>query len=96
MLVLTRRPNQTIWLSNGVEVKVVDTGTCDRNIRLGIEAPHDVIVLRGELLKPAQETDNSTDADERTLIRAIAKLQDRLEQIRRNRAAAPAPVVSAR
>jgi carbon storage regulator len=49
MLVLTRTVGQTIVLSNGVTVKVVDVR--GRSVRLGIDCPDDVDVDRGELLE---------------------------------------------
>jgi carbon storage regulator len=47
MLVLSRRPNERIMLGNSIVVTVVKV-TGDR-VRLGIEAPSDVVVLRSEL-----------------------------------------------
>ena len=47
MLVLARKPGQAITLSNGTRIVVLkSTGKC---IRLGIEAPQEVTVLREEL-----------------------------------------------
>ena len=49
MLVLTRRPNETIVLpASGVTVRVLSART--NAVRIGIEAPPDVQVLREELL----------------------------------------------
>ncbi len=47
MLVLSRRESQQIKLGDSIVVTVVRVGG-DR-VRLGIEAPSDVLVLRGEL-----------------------------------------------
>ena len=47
MLVLSRRENERIRLGDSIVVTVVKVGG-DR-VRLGIEAPSDVLVLRGEL-----------------------------------------------
>ena len=47
MLVLSRRENERIKLGNSIVVTVVRV-TGDR-VRIGIEAPPDVIVLREEL-----------------------------------------------
>jgi carbon storage regulator CsrA len=48
MLVLTRRPNETIVLpASGVTVRVLSART--NAVRIGIEAPPDVTVLRGEV-----------------------------------------------
>jgi len=47
MLVLSRRKNERIRLGHSIVVTVVKVaGDC---VRLGIEAPADVLVLRGEL-----------------------------------------------
>ncbi len=47
MLVLTRRQGESVRIGNDVVVKVlgVDRG----KVRVGIEAPKDVLVLRSEL-----------------------------------------------
>jgi carbon storage regulator len=47
MLVLSRRESERIRLGNSIVVTVVKVAG-DR-VRLGIEAPADVLVLRGEL-----------------------------------------------
>ena len=47
MLVLSRRESQRIKLGDSIVVTVVKVAG-DR-VRLGIEAPSDVLVLRGEL-----------------------------------------------
>jgi carbon storage regulator len=53
MLVLSRRETERIKLGDSIVVTVVKVGG-DR-VRLGIEAPADVLVLRGELeSRPAQ------------------------------------------
>lgn len=47
MLVLTRKPGQTVQIGNDVTVTILEV-TGDR-VRLGIAAPADVTILRGEL-----------------------------------------------
>lgn len=47
MLVLTRKPGQRILFSNGVVITVCQTKS--GSVRLGIEAPKDVKILRDEL-----------------------------------------------
>lgn len=55
MLVLTRKANETIKIGDGIVLKVICTGT--KSVRIGIEAPGDVRILRGELQEypPANE-----------------------------------------
>jgi len=57
MLVLTRKPAETIQIGENIVIKVIRTGS--GSVKLGVEAPQDVRVLRGELLtagKPAPVT----------------------------------------
>jgi carbon storage regulator len=54
MLVLSRRESERIRLGNSIVVTVVKVAG-DR-VRLGIEAPADVLVLRGELQQHETET----------------------------------------
>lgn len=48
MLILGRRPGDTLVIDGGIKIVVLQ---CDRNgVRLGIEAPSDVTILRGEIV----------------------------------------------
>lgn len=47
MLVLTRKQGEMIRIGDGIVVKVISTGR--GKAKIGIEAPGDVRVLRGEL-----------------------------------------------
>ena len=47
MLVLTRKSGQELVLNGQIRIRVLGTRT--GSVRLGIEAPDDVIVMRGEL-----------------------------------------------
>ena len=47
MLVLTRKSNERILIGDNVVVTVLRTGPC--SIKVGIEAPKDVKILRGEI-----------------------------------------------
>jgi carbon storage regulator len=48
MLVLSRKLNETIIIGEDIRITVVGTG--GNHVRLGIEAPGDVKVMREELL----------------------------------------------
>lgn len=48
MLVLTRKKNEMIQIGNDIVVKVISTGR--GKVKLGIEAPANVRVLRSELV----------------------------------------------
>lgn len=47
MLVITRKQSEMIQIGDGIIVKVVQTGR--GNIKIGIDAPSHVRVLRGEM-----------------------------------------------
>lgn len=48
MLVLTRRLGETIFIGPDIAIKVVDIE--QGKVRLGIEAPRDVKIVRNELI----------------------------------------------
>ena len=47
MLVLSRKPGESVFIGNNIEVKVVSISK-DR-VKLGFEAPKDIALIRGEL-----------------------------------------------
>lgn len=52
MLVLTRKNDESIQIGDNITVKIIQA---DRNkVRIGIEAPQEVRVLRSELRGPRQ------------------------------------------
>ena len=60
MLVLSRKKNETIVLDGNIEIEVLQVK--GNSVRLGIKAPREVRVLRGEL-KPFGMADENDDAD---------------------------------
>ena len=48
MLVLTRKAAETILIGDNIVIKVIKTGR--GTVKIGIEAPEDVRVMRGELV----------------------------------------------
>ena len=53
MLVLTRKQDEMIQIGDSIVIKVIATGR--GKVKLGIEAPSDIRVLRGELSPLAQQ-----------------------------------------
>ena len=53
MLVLSRKNEEEIYIGD-IMIKVVEISK--NNIRLGIDAPKDVAILRGELKKSIEDT----------------------------------------
>ena len=62
MLVLSRRVGDSILLDGGIRIVVV---SCDRgSVRLGIEAPPEVGIVRGELAIAIAEENQRANAGE--------------------------------
>lgn len=59
MLVLTRKPNQSIQIGENITVNIVKVR--GNTIQIGIEAPKDIAIVRTELLE--REENASRDAD---------------------------------
>jgi len=65
MLVLVRKKEQTIHVVEaGIVIKILAVG--GKKVKIGVEAPRELKVVRGELLgtlnKAAEETQNSSDS----------------------------------
>lgn len=60
MLILSRRPGDSILIGDGIRVVVV---SCDRRgVRLGIEAPAEVSILRGEIVSQIADENRRANA----------------------------------
>jgi len=53
MLVLTRKTSETIHIGDNISLTVIQTN--GNSVRIGIDAPRDVTILRGELQNEFQE-----------------------------------------
>ena len=62
MLILGRRPGESILIDGGIRVVVL---ACDRGgVRLGIEAPSAVGILRGEIAQAVADANRGAAASE--------------------------------
>ena len=59
MLVLDRKIKEGFWIDNRIFVKVLSVGR--RRVKLGIDAPSDISVVREELLERSAESPNGRD-----------------------------------
>ena len=60
MLILGRKPGDSILIGDGIRLVVL---ACDRRgVRLGIEAPADVTILRGEIVNDIVEENKRAGA----------------------------------
>lgn len=72
MLVLTRKKGQSIIVNGNIEIHIVTLD--DDKVKIGIEAPSDVVVLRKELIDEV-EASNRGAIIQRTNLDALKKLK---------------------
>lgn len=58
MLILTRRPGESIQVGENIEISILEIR--GNQVRLGINAPSDVLVLRSELADITRNTDGAS------------------------------------
>ncbi|MBI4530913.1 MAG: carbon storage regulator CsrA [Candidatus Latescibacteria bacterium] len=76
MLVLTRKIGETIAIGNNITVRVVEIE--GRHVRLGIEAPTDISVHRGEVYERIMRENIAASKAEREEVGVFIKAwQDR-------------------
>lgn len=51
MLILTRRPTQTVTIGSDITVTILEIW--GRQVRIGVNAPRDIAVLREEIVEKA-------------------------------------------
>ncbi|MHC8517596.1 carbon storage regulator CsrA [Sporosarcina sp. ITBMC105] len=56
MLVLSRKTNETIKIGHNIELRILEVK--GDTVRIGIEAPKNIDILRGELVQTITETNN--------------------------------------
>jgi carbon storage regulator len=81
MLVLTRKPGQSIMIGDGVEVQVLSVA--GEKVRLGITAPRDVSIFRNEVYERIEHetsTGGDDDDDDGGANEAVANALERLSQ----------------
>lgn len=83
MLVLTRKPGQSIMIGDGVEVQVLSVA--GEKVRLGITAPRDVSIFRNEVYdriesENQQSAGENNEGDDGGANAAVADALQRLSQ----------------
>jgi carbon storage regulator len=79
MLVLTRKPGQSIMIGDGVEVQVLSVA--GEKVRLGITAPRDVSIFRNEVYDRIEsENSGGDDGDDGGANDAVANALQRLSR----------------
>jgi len=77
MLVLTRKPGQSIMIGDGVEVQVLSVA--GEKVRLGITAPRDVSIFRNEVYERIESESSRGEEDVDAGTNAV--VEDALERL---------------
>ena len=60
MLILSRRPGDSILIGDGIRIVVIASDR--RGVRLGIEAPAEISILRGEIVSQIADENRRANA----------------------------------
>ena len=71
MLVLSRKSNETIKIGDDIEIRILEVK--GDTVRIGIEAPKSVDILRGELVLSISETNTEATALDAKLFSQLIK-----------------------
>ncbi len=77
MLILTRKVGESIVIGDDIVIKVVETGK--NNIRIGIDAPREITVLRQEVYDSIQRENILSSKGNKFDITRAAKLIEKKE-----------------
>lgn len=61
MLVLSRKPGESILIGHNIEVKIIDVQ--GDQVKIGISAPRDVSILRKELMDEVRQVNREAVVD---------------------------------
>ncbi len=70
MLVLTRKPQEDIFIGENIRIMIIDVS--GKQVRLGIEAPEEISVFRGEVIKRIAEENRRAALSAGTLENSLA------------------------
>ena len=79
MLVLTRKPGQSIMIGDGVEVQVLSVA--GEKVRLGITAPRDISIFRDEVYDRIEGGSGAGKQDEEIESGTNAAIADGFERL---------------
>ena len=71
MLILQRRKGQSLSINNNIKLTIVDTGT--DWVKLAIDAPKEIPILRTELVEAAAENQEASRTVSREVLDKILK-----------------------
>ncbi|MHA6258388.1 carbon storage regulator CsrA [Sporosarcina sp. CAU 1771] len=74
MLVLSRKSGETIHIGDDIEIRILEVK--GDTVRIGIEAPKSVDILRGELVQSISDTNTEAITLDATLFSQLTKKKE--------------------
>ncbi|ARF18212.1 carbon storage regulator CsrA [Sporosarcina ureae] len=71
MLVLSRKVNEVIQIADNIEIRILEVK--GDTVRIGIEAPKSIEILRGELVQSITETNQEALTIDMDLLKQLMK-----------------------
>lgn len=71
MLILTRKINEEIIINNSIKVKIISIS--DNQVKIGIDAPANIEILRGELYEKVKQSAIESSKSSKESIGDISK-----------------------
>ena len=73
MLILTRKSDEEIIINSNIKIKVISI--TDGQVKIGIDAPKEIEILRGELYTKAQEVTKIASEASSNVLGDVSKLK---------------------
>ena len=71
MLIITRKEGESFLIGDNVEITI--TKIADGNVKIGIEAPKEMIILRKELYKEVESENRNSAKVDLSLLKILKK-----------------------
>ena len=73
MLILTRKKDEEIRIDSNITIKIVSIS--DNHVKIGIEAPTNIEILRGEIYSRVKETTLEASSQSKNKLSDVTKLK---------------------
>lgn len=71
MLILTRKVTESIKIGDDIEITILGIGT--QNVKIAIQAPKDILILRKELVREIADNNTVASEQKQNLLEILAK-----------------------
>ncbi len=76
MLILSRKENESITIGDHITIKII--GIDKGSVKLGFEAPSDMLILREELKRAIQEENKKSSQHSKDALRQLTQIKKKI------------------